>query len=313
MLIRLTTIFLLISLGGWVQACTYAQTLNGFDISDATVSQDLIRQGGPPRDGIPSIDTPRFIQASEADWLRDEDRVLAMKRNGIAKAYPIRILDWHEVVNDTFGDDSIVVTWCPLCGSGMAFESEVKGKNLEFGVSGLLYNSDVLLYDRQTESLWSQISTEAITGEFQGEKLTQVPMQHTSWKEWAETHEDTKVLSRNTGHDRNYDRQPYADYENEDRLYFPVRDTDDRLPLKEWVLGITIDGKSKAYAFSDLKQVETPFTDQVGDKSVTIEFDAEHESATAYDDDGNLLSTLTAFWFAWYAFHPGTELFEPGD
>lgn len=293
--------------------CTQAQTLNGFDISDATVSQDKIKQGGPPRDGIPSIDNPDFINPEEADWLRDEDRVLALKRNGVAKAYPIRILDWHEVVNDTFGDEAIVVTWCPLCGSGMAFESEVEGQVLEFDVSGLLYNSDVLLFDRETESLWSQIGTKAITGEFQDKKLTQVPMEHTSWKAWSGKHEDTKVLSKNTGHDRNYDRDPYAGYENEERLYFPVTDTDDRLPLKEWVLGISVDGDAKAYAFSDLKEKESPFSDKIGSKEITISFDAENESASAYDENGDAIPTLTAFWFAWYAFHPETELFAHED
>ncbi len=293
---------------------TQAQTMNGFDVSDATVPVDKIKKGGPPRDGIPSIDDPRFQKADDADWLNDDDRVLGIKRNGEVKAYPIRIMDWHEVANDTFGDEHIAVTWCPLCGSGMAFKSKVDGKFLELGVSGLLYNSDVLLYDRQTESLWSQISTEAITGEFQGSSLEQVPMEHTSWKSWRERHEDTRVLSRDTGHDRNYDRDPYADYEDNERLYFPVTDTDDRFDLKEWVMGITVDDHSKAYAFSELEKAdEHRFQDQVGSKTVTIDFDAENESATAYDEEGNEISTLTAFWFAWYAFHPDTEVFEAGN
>lgn len=290
--------------------CTQAQTMNGFDVSDALVPTDNIKQGGPPRDGIPSINDPKFELPDEAGWLRDDDRVLGIKRNGVAKAYPIRIMDWHEVVNDDFEEEPILVTWCPLCGSGMAFESEVGGSTLEFGVSGLLYNSDVLLFDRQTESLWSQIGTKAITGDYQGETLNQIPMQHTSWGAWLEEHPESKVLSRDTGHDRNYDRQPYADYENQERLYFPVTDTDDRFDLKEWVMGITVDGHSKAYAFSELQQTDSPFTDQIGSKEVTITFDAENESASAYDADGEPLSTLTAFWFAWYAFHPDTEVFE---
>lgn len=287
-----------------------AQTLNGFDISGASVSTEYIKKGGPPRDGIPSIDNPEFINADQADWLQDDDRVLGITRQGVSKAYPIRILDWHEVVNDEFAGGAILVTWCPLCGSGMAFKSEVDGDVLEFGVSGLLYNSDVLLYDRQTESLWSQISTEAITGPYQGSHLEQIPVEHTSWNDWKRQHPDTKVLSKNTGFDRNYDRQPYADYEKQDRLYFPVTDTDDRFPLKEWVLGITLDGVSRAYAFSELEKSENRFEDRIGSQSVIIEYDPDNQAARVFDSDRNSIPSLTAYWFAWYAFHPDTEIYE---
>lgn len=287
-----------------------SQTMNGFDISNASVSIDLIKQGGPPRDGIPSIDDPEFIEASQADWLRDDDRILGISYNSITKAYPMRILDWHEVVNDFFGEEPILVTWCPLCGSGMAFKSEIDGEILEFGVSGLLYNSDVLLYDRQTESLWSQISTEAITGVWQGSRLEQIPANHTTWGDWVRRHPDTKVLSRNTGFDRNYNRRPYAGYENREDLYFPLTDTDERYPLKEWVLGITLDGVSRAYAFSELENSENRFEDRIGSHYVIIEYDPENKAARAFDAAVNPLSSITAYWFAWYAFHPDTEVYQ---
>jgi hypothetical protein len=146
--------------------CTvvHAQTKNGFDLGDASVPIDQIRHGGVPRDGIPSIDNPKFIDAADADFLRGKDRILGVFRNGVAKAYPIKILDYHEIVNDHFGDEAILVSYCPLCYTGMVFSVQGNDVAFDFGVSGLLYNSDVLLYDRETGSLWSQILSKAITG-----------------------------------------------------------------------------------------------------------------------------------------------------
>ena len=121
-------------------------TTNGFDLNGVLIPADEILSGGPPKDGIPAIDKPVFVKASLARLMRDDDRVLAITHNGISKAYPVLIMNWHEIVNDQFGDDSIAVTYCPLCGSGIAFKADVAGKTLKFGVSGLLYNSDVLLF-----------------------------------------------------------------------------------------------------------------------------------------------------------------------
>ena len=141
---------------------------NGFDYSDALVPSDEIAWGGVPRDGIPPIHEPRFVAADDAGFLRGKDRVLGVSRNGVAKAYPIKIMDRHEVVNDRFAEESIVVTWCPLCYSGMSFAVQFGEQNLTFGVSGLLYNSDVLLYDYRTGSLWSQLLSLAISGPLKG-------------------------------------------------------------------------------------------------------------------------------------------------
>ncbi|MCK5440086.1 MAG: DUF3179 domain-containing protein, partial [Gemmatimonadetes bacterium] len=156
--------------------------------------------GGPPRDGIPALMSPAFELAGEVEWLRPQDRLLALERDGEAKAYPLRILNWHEIVNDDVGGEPIVVTYCPLCGTGMAFDPHVGDQRLDFGVSGLLYNSDVLMYDRQTESLWSQIEREAVTGTLRGERLELKPLIHTTWAHWREQHPNGLVLSRDTGH-----------------------------------------------------------------------------------------------------------------
>jgi len=142
--------------------------LNGFDLSGALIPVRDIESGGPPRDGIPSIDDPRFVGASKASFLAPEDRVLGVAIEGEAKAYPVAILNWHEIVNDRSLDQNFVVTYCPLCGSGMVFVADVGERALSFGVSGLLYNSDMLLYDRNTESLWSQLLAKAVSGPLKG-------------------------------------------------------------------------------------------------------------------------------------------------
>ena len=149
----------------------FAAGKNGFDLSNASIPIEKILHGGPPRDGIPALDDPKFVNANHADFIQAGDRVLGVARNGIAKAYPINILNWHEIVNDQFGDEGIAVTFCPLCGTGMAFKADIQGKIRDFGVSGLLYNSDVLLYDRDSESLWSQIAREAVSGPLLGTSL----------------------------------------------------------------------------------------------------------------------------------------------
>lgn len=283
---------------------------NGFDLSDSLVPADQIHLGGPPRDGIPAIDAPRF-EAADAARLDPTDRVLGLEVDGAARAYPIAILNWHEVVNDNIRDRPVAVTYCPLCGTGVAFAAEDGGRAIRFGVSGLLYNSDVLLYDRTTESLWSQIKMQAISGPRKGERLTPLPLTHTSWAAWREDHPGTLVLSRDTGFDRDYTRNPYAGYRSDRGLYFPVAAKSGRYHPKERVLGIEIDGRAKAYPFAELslsghREIEDTFAG----RRLTIRFDAGHESAEAFAEDGRQLPAVTAFWFAWYAFHPDGEVFS---
>ncbi len=290
-----------------------AQTKNGFDLGNSAIPVEQIRHGGPPRDGIPSIDDPIFGTADQARFLRHDDRILGIARNGIAKAYPIRILNWHEVVNDRFGAEAIAVTYCPLCGTGMSFKAEVAGQERDFGVSGLLYNSDVLLYDRASESLWSQIASRAVSGPLVGTRLEMIATSHTSWADWRSRHPDTLVLSTDTGYRRDYGRDPYADYETDVRVMFPVGHTDPRYHPKEWVIGLNLDGATKAYPFTELSQAATPLTDRVGGQQITVEFDAEHRTGRVRVADGGELPTVMAFWFAWAAFNPDTEVFVASD
>ncbi|HEY3326405.1 MAG TPA: DUF3179 domain-containing protein [Novimethylophilus sp.] len=283
---------------------------NDFDLTGSLVPADEILSGGPPRDGIPAIDRPKFVRAGEADHVKPQDRVLGIERGNIAKAYPISIMNWHEIVNDRFGNDAIAVTYCPLCGTGMAFDASVGNKPLNFGVSGLLYNSDVLLYDRQSQSLWSQIMRTAVSGPFKGTKLNSVPIMHTTWADWKKRHPDTLVLSTDTGYRRDYQRNPYAGYEANEGIIFPVKFRAQGYHPKEQVIGLEIDGKFKAYPFAELAKTSGEIADEVNGRHVTVRFDAEHRAGTVFDDKGRELPTVIAFWFAWYGFHPEAEIFH---
>tara|TARA_R110001592_G_scaffold246577_1_gene508469 strand:+ start:20751 stop:21287 length:537 start_codon:yes stop_codon:yes gene_type:complete len=153
---------------------------NGFDLTNSLIPVAEILSGGPPRDGIPAIDKPSYLRAGKAHYLNDSDLVLGIVHNGIARAYPVRILVWHEIVNSEFDGEPVVITFCPLCGTGLAFSALVDRQRLDFGVSGLLHNSDLLMYDRQTESLWSQIPGQAVTGDMAGKELRRLPVVHLS-------------------------------------------------------------------------------------------------------------------------------------
>ncbi|MBN4079511.1 DUF3179 domain-containing protein [Beggiatoa alba] len=297
----------------WLHAGPGDGLNNGFDLSNALVPIAQIKHGGPGRDDIPAISDPRFISASQADFLNDNDRILGINLNGETKAYPIRILNYHEIVNDRFGNDSdntaVLVSYCPLCGTGMAFLAARNGEDFDFGVSGLLYNSDVLLYDRQTESLWSQIRKQAVAGPLKGQHLEQIPLEHTRWSDWRARYPHTRVLSQDTGHRRDYSRSPYAGYADSEQLMFEVSARDRRFHPKEWVIGITLNGVTKAYPFSRLPSGQHELHDQLGGQTIRLVFDAANRSGRIYAAD-KLLPSTTSYWFAWYAFHPDTQVYR---
>ena len=295
---------------------TIARSLNGFDLSESLIYSGHIMPGGPAKDGIPAIDKPEFDTVKAADWLTPESRVLGVVHNGIAKAYPIAILNWHEIVNDRFAGEAVVITYCPLCGSGVVYRGSDGERVLSFGVSGLLYNNDILLYDRQTDSLWSQLHNQAISGPLKGSRLTQLPSSHVRWEVWREQYPDTIVLNRNTGAIRDYRRNPYYGYEESPQLLFPVEFMSNTLHPKERVIGIELNGIAKAYPFSELAKRGDSGTidDLLGGVPILIEYDAEQREGKV-SLAGEELVTTNLFWFAWYAFNPATLIFraEPTD
>ena len=283
---------------------------NGFSIEDPIIPLEDILSGGPPRDGIPSIDSPKFISAAEVDWLLPKSRVLGLELNGVLRAYPLAILNWHEIVNDTAGGVPVAVTFCPLCGTGMAFRRDFSGSVTTLGVSGLLYNSDLLLYDRQSESLWSQLMGQAVSGPRKGERLIPIPIEHTTWEDWKNQHPQTEVLSKDTGFSRAYGRSPYGDYDENGDIYFPLSFRSSQYHPKERIIGVEFDGKFKAYPFAELSKLKSPLEDTFAGQKFTLEFNHESRKGIIRDPQKKVLPSLNAFWFAWYTFHPETEIFS---
>ena len=308
--LRVGSLATLVLLQSFVIAPAFGASLNGFDLSGALIPADEVFHGGPAKDGIPAIDEPRFDPAADADWLNDGDRVMGVNLFGIKKAYPLRILNWHEIVNDRFDKQPVVVSYCPLCGSGLVMSARSGGRDLNFGVSGLLYNSDMLLYDRETESLWSQMLKLAISGDMKGTTLKLLNSQNTTWKDWRNTHPDTLVLSKETGYSRNYSRNPYAGYKKQRGLYFPVSGVDPRYHPKQATLGVELNGKFKAYPYVELDRAGGRVTEEFAGHNLVVRYDRASQSAWIETPEGKRIPTIESFWFAWMAFHPDSDVFE---
>jgi Protein of unknown function (DUF3179) len=221
----------------------------------ATVDTDLIVPGGPPPDGIPPIDEPRFVDPAEVRWLVAQEPVISVELNGESKAYPVRILMWHEIVNDSIGGEPVSVTYCPLCNTGIAFRRPiVDGELLDFGTSGRLFQSNLVMYDRQTGTYWSQATLEAIVGPLAGRRLKFLPAQIVSWGDWRAAHPSGRVLSQDTGFDRAYGQNPYQGYDspgNDDPFLF-AGDPDPRLHATAHVLGVDASGRQVAFPYEEL-------------------------------------------------------------
>lgn len=284
--------------------------LCGFDFSQHSVPTGEIIKAGPRKDGIPALYNPDFITAPDDSYLKDTDRVIGVYYGGEAKAYPLRILVWHELVNDTIGGKDALITYCPLTGSGIVFDPAINDARFLFGVSGRLYNSCLVLYDKQTKSLWSQLKMEAVTGSMTGKSLLRIPSVNTTWGAWKNLYPDTRVLSVNTGYDRDYTSNPYADYENSKEIIFPVLPFDKRVAAKEWVIGIVIDGHAKAYPEQELAHAGMPLSDTVGGTNIVINYDRNSFTVSVHDQEGNFIPSVRVYWFAWAAFYPDTKVFS---
>ncbi len=307
-----------------------------------------IVEGGPPPDGIPSIDRPYFVSATNATFLSDNQLVIGLSYGGEAKAYPLLILVWHEIVNDVVNGTPIAVTYCPLCFSTVAFVRVIDGQTVTFGTSGKLYDNNLVMYDRTTKSLWSQMWGQAIAGNLTGKVLQRIPIDVMPWGVWKNLYPNTVVLSEKTGYDRPYGVDPYAEqaYYSTPYLLFPLDHQDNRLPVKTRVLGIVISGVAKAYPLGDFNTTSA-IQDEVGNQSVvlfsigdgsarafapldegiSLHFTyqngafVDQETGSRWNYDGIAISgplsgqhlqryvTVTSFWFAWAAFYPETSLY----
>jgi len=273
------------------------------------VNPDKLVSGGPPKDGIPSIDKPKFISVKEADkWIKDKELVMAIDYKGVERAYPLQILVWHEVVNDKIAGEPLAITYCPLCGSGVAYVRKINGREVEFGVSGKLYNSNLVMYDRKTNSYWSQVSGQAIVGELSGKKLKSIPIDTVPWRVWKKAHPDGKVLSRDTGFDRDYGKDPYGNYYEDSFILFPVDKKDSRIHPKTIVCGVEADGKYKAYTEKDIMD-KGEIEDTLGGVKIKISRSKSGVVKVVNAVSGDEIVKKRVFWFAWYAFHPDTKVY----
>jgi hypothetical protein len=236
------------------------------DFSKHSVPLSEFQSGGPPRDGIPPVDEPKPTSQDDADqWLSEREPVLAVEVGDQVRAYPLQILVWHEIVNDTLGGRPIAVTYCPLCNSSLVFDRRVGGRTLTFGTTGNLRRSDLVMWDRQTESWWQQLSAEAVVGELTGTRLKVLPSQMLSWADFKRIHPGGDVLSRDTGVQRDYGSNPYAGYDEPDSAPFLFEgETDDRLPPKERVVAIFADNETIVVPFSRLVREPVVQTDAGG-------------------------------------------------
>jgi len=307
---------------------------------------DKIRGGGPPKDGIPSIDNPVFADVQGSYFMSDSDTVIGLEINGEAKAYPLFILVWHEIVNDNVGGTPVAVTYCPLCYTNQVFERVIDGQEVEFGTSGKLYNSNLVMYDRLTESYWSQALGLAVKGELTGYQLNLIPFDVITWGDWKKLHPDTMIMTTDTGHIRSYATDPYGNYYTEPRILFPVEHSDDRMHPKEIIIGFNQDNIYKAYKQNDIES-NVIINDSIGEIPVmlislysensraferTINgmvldfeymdgkiFDSQTNSEWNYDGlsvsgeyQGEQLERMPiepGFWFEWVAFHPQTLVY----
>lgn len=254
------------------------------DAPQPLVDPSEIRSGGPPPDGIPSIDDPTFLAPSAVRFLEETEPVVAIEVDGDARAYPIQILMWHELVNDTIGGMPVTISYCPLCNSAVAYDRRLDGRVLEFGTSGRLWNSALVMYDRQTETLWSHFTAQGIIGELTGEELQTLPVATVPWGIWRDANPDGLVLSRDTGFERDYGRNPYLGYDDIDGTPFLFEgDIDGRYTAMTRVVGVEIDGDAVAVPLARLREAGV-VNAEVGGTDVVVLWQAGTASALDADD-----------------------------
>jgi len=314
---------------------------------DKTIRLDEVVWGGVRQDGIPPLRQPKMVFADEADYLDDNNVVFAIEVNGDARAYPKRIMAWHEMFVDEVGGKNVAGVYCTLCGSMILYNTEVDGKNIEIGTSGFLYRSNKLMYDKKTQSLWNTLWGVPVIGPLvdKGIEFERLSIITTTWKEWKRRHPKTKVLSLDTGHNRDYgEGVAYKEYFATDNLMFGVPTVDGRLKNKSEVLGLVFaDSPDKPLAISAEYLVERPvyqgrlgstdfvvFTDASGANRVYdaqgVRFKSWNQKETVIDEsgkqwrlsesrleasDGKKLFRLPAhraFWFGWFSAYSHTQL-----
>ena len=277
-----------------------------FDLTGLTIDRQHIQVGGPTKDGIPSLTAPISVPIVNAELLSDQARVVGVTVHGQSRAYPLDVLNWHECINDMLGGVPIAIIYCPLCDSVSVVDRRLDDQILEFGISGLLYNSNVLLYDRQDHALWSQIGFTALSGPHAGRRLNHL----TNWSlgrfnQWETAHPDSSVVSLKTGWTRPYQHTPYADYFKNDHTWFPLDAVDNRMPKKTPVIGVWTGQKARAYP---VDIIDGELTDRIAGQPIVLRRDRNLGTVHIVKAPPSA-AVMHSFWFAWYAFYPETEVY----
>jgi len=283
---------------------------NGFDLTNALVPRREIIAGGPPRDGIRAVDAPEFATPSDATWVAPENLVIGIEHGGDAHAYPVHILEYHQVVNDAVGGTPIVVTYDPLAGAAVAFVAPLDGERrpARFGVAGLVFQSHALVYDRASESLWSPLRGAAIAGPRRGAKLDRLQVRQEAWAVWQHRHPATRVLARPDPKRIDYRYSPFRSHWVSESIPFPVSARDDRYHPKELALGLEVAGRTRAYLGSVLTAAGGRIADEFAGHRIRIEYDGAVGAFSWQAPDD--VYVVDAYWFAWKAFHPDTEVWS---
>ena len=316
-------------------------------IDEWLVPRGSVLDGGVGRNGIPSIDNPKFTRASEVDFLSEIDLVLGIRVGETIKAYPHPIMDWHEIVNDEVGSERIALTYCPLTGTGIGWDREINGRTTEFGVSGLLFNTNLMPYDRNTGSTWSQQRLDCVNGPLIGTQAELHSFVEMSWATWRVAYPDSDVLNLDTGADRDYRRYPYGNYRTSAQTFFPIDREDNRLHPKTRVLGLEVNDTWMSIAFpqgagnnliafrrgeedviaigNTLRNFIVAFRPESGrtyEVLDDLDFPAifQDDTGLRYDIlgapiDGSgpaleLYPQFLGYWFSWGTFYPNLELLD---
>lgn len=294
----------------------YGITINGFEVDDTAVPVEHLVRAAPAKDSINSIDDPVFVAAAECDFLKPDDELFSITIEGVTRAYPLRVLVWHEIVNDQIGDQPVAVTYSALTGSGVAFDpgQNADGTPREFGVSGVLYNSGLLLYDRATESLWSQLKMMGISKDFVEEPLEQIATRRMTWKAWQQLFPKGEVLSIATGMANDYMGDwPYGDYADQKETIFPFDISPDRneFETKDRKIGMVEGWAARAWPLELLKERKQLF-DAIGARPIQVTYHEKTGDVVVTDiTNGKEVPHVSVFWFAWQAFYPDSSVWRP--
>jgi len=284
------------------------QTINGFRLDPLLVKPELVRAGGPSRDQIKAVDDPQFVLPEQATWVAGDTPVIGIELNGEARAYPVHLMERHQVVNDVLGGVPIALSYDPLAGTPRAFRRTVAGKELRFGVSGIVYNACSLMYDHETESLWSQFTGQAVSGPLAGTRLDRIRVRQEPRDLWLGRAPGSTVLARPDPKGIDYRYSPYKAYWLQEEIPFPLAARDSRFHSKELVLGVVIKGRARAYLGSLLTSAGGRVTDDFQGNTIRVLYDSE--AAFMQWDVPKQVEVTESYWFAWKAFHPDTEIWS---